>query len=350
MFSKRLPSDEILKVYIFNPETDMALASGCNNYTPPINIQRFTRTLALLPALYAETDSYIIVPNGVNHLNADRRPYFQYCKEKGVNLIFEEELQNKQCEIHPWGWDPTLYHRLKRINNLAITNLQEDILSVRKRLSHRRITIDMHNRINTLLSKDDIALPIEFVNSEDAYNWILINPGCYLKSPWSSSGKGIFHLTSTNFKSVKPWIERTISRQGSIMAEVGTDRSLDFATEWSCDNGIVRFEGYSIFEVSEHGRYLGNFIVNHQQAEEIINRYTDQWGEHYLEAIGRCLTEIIAPYYNGPLGIDMLITTDGRINPCVEINLRMTMGHVALSLLNNGCKSRIFRPGEILEW
>jgi hypothetical protein len=36
--------------------------------------------------------------------------------------------------------------------------------------------------------------------------------------------------------------------------------------------------------------------------------------------------------YSGPFGIDMMIIKDGFLHPCVEINLRRTMGHVALSL------------------
>ncbi|MDY4966911.1 MAG: hypothetical protein SO094_00910, partial [Prevotella sp.] len=39
--------------------------------------------------------------------------------------------------------------------------------------------------------------------------------------------------------------------------------------------------------------------------------------------------------YVGPFGVDMMIikTQSGlKVNPCVEINLRRTMGHVALSL------------------
>ena len=41
--------------------------------------------------------------------------------------------------------------------------------------------------------------------------------------------------------------------------------------------------------------------------------------------------------YDGPFGVDMMVVakSDGDcflLNPCVEVNLRRTMGHVALSL------------------
>ena len=41
--------------------------------------------------------------------------------------------------------------------------------------------------------------------------------------------------------------------------------------------------------------------------------------------------------YKGPLGVDMMIVKDYLaggyfLHPCVEVNLRRTMGHVALSI------------------
>ena len=40
----------------------------------------------------------------------------------------------------------------------------------------------------------------------------------------------------------------------------------------------------------------------------------------------------MAPFYDGPLGIDMLVTSERNIHPCVEINLRDTMGRVAIDI------------------
>ena len=52
-------------------------------------------------------------------------------------------------------------------------------------------------------------------------------------------------------------------------------------------------------------------------------------------------TKIIAGKYSGPFGVDMMIISNPSgdssqkqfyVNPCVEINLRRTMGHAALAL------------------
>ena len=49
------------------------------------------------------------------------------------------------------------------------------------------------------------------------------------------------------------------------------------------------------------------------------------------------LGEIYKDKYQGPLGVDMMIVAGAEgqgflLHPCVEINLRRTMGHVALSI------------------
>ena len=48
------------------------------------------------------------------------------------------------------------------------------------------------------------------------------------------------------------------------------------------------------------------------------------------------IDDLIAPHYDGPVGIDMMLYWDenGRIalNPCVEVNLRMTMGMVTAAM------------------
>ena len=53
--------------------------------------------------------------------------------------------------------------------------------------------------------------------------------------------------------------------------------------------------------------------------------------------IAEMLSRLLANNYVGPLGVDMmLVNVEGesslKVHPCVELNLRRTMGHVALAL------------------
>ena len=55
-----------------------------------------------------------------------------------------------------------------------------------------------------------------------------------------------------------------------------------------------------------------------------------------VDAVQQDICTLLAPVlkdkYAGPFGIDMMIVAGERLHPCVEINLRRTMGHVALAL------------------
>ena len=66
--------------------------------------------------------------------------------------------------------------------------------------------------------------------------------------------------------------------------------------------------------------------------------------QHYASAeklaavaseVATVLQPLMAGHYVGPFGVDMMVLSDRgngfKIHPCVELNLRRTMGHVALS-------------------
>ena len=343
------------KLYVFNPDTDMALGSNCRNYTPPINIQSFIRKLALLPALYAQNDSLILLPPGLNRLDSCNLIYYDIVKSKNIKLITDEDLTKKYFHVIPWGWDETLCNRLSR-KGVIVADTQNNILnfneicSIRKALSHRRISIKIHKLLLQHLGDTGINIPIEFTDSNMAYDWASNNLGCYLKSPWSSSGKGIFHCCESNKHLVEAWINATIKKQGSILAEVGELRALDFATEWTVKDAKAQYEGLSVFKVNEHGNYQGNYLASEKELTDIVASYTDCFTPQLIDALRQTIDELISPFYNGPLGVDMLVTKDGRLNPCVEVNLRNTMGHVALSLCKQGVKDEYFEPGKFVNF
>ena len=69
--------------------------------------------------------------------------------------------------------------------------------------------------------------------------------------------------------------------------------------------------------------------MSQQEINSYIFSLSPFWDEKIIDAQREALMEIIAPFYDGPAGIDMFSTTGNHINPCVEINLRQTMGLAA---------------------
>ena len=177
---------------------------------------------------------------------------------------------------------------------------------------------------------------MELENYDDVKAFALSHPGCYLKMPWSGSGKGIYRVIDpTGDNHVPRWIEGALKRQGSLLCEVGLDRLQDFAIECMCRDGHTILMGYSVFDSDFHSQFGSGRVAPMEDLHQfLLERYPD-----FDPVIGQVLMaidDIIAPHYVGPVGIDMMLYWDenGRIalNPCVEVNLRMTMGMVTAAM------------------
>ena len=54
-----------MNLYLFNPENDLAIAFGGENYTPPPAAQLIGKELSALPLWYADDDTTIYIPDTV---------------------------------------------------------------------------------------------------------------------------------------------------------------------------------------------------------------------------------------------------------------------------------------------
>ncbi len=130
------------------------------------------------------------------------------------------------------------------------------------------------------------------------------------------------------------WAEGILDKQKSVIAEQKYNKSIDFAMEFNCKEQQATFSGYSLYYTDPYGSYKGNLLASDTSIQDQLSQSVSleilQRLQQSLEVI---LSKIIAPHYNGYLGVDMFIykTEDGLylIHPCVEINLRMNMGMVA---------------------
>ena len=91
-----------------------------------------------------------------------------------------------------------------------------------------------------------------------------------------------------------------------------------------------------MFFNDSHCSYDSGIIAGQDELEGIITSRLGQSADylHMISAaLSKILTGIVAPHYEGYLGIDMMIYRDRcgtlQLNPCVEMNLRMTMGMVS---------------------
>ena len=283
------------KRWIFNPEHDLCIANGDENFVPPRSAMGFAK---------------------------DNIDLCEYLKRP-----------NKQRrEIIPWGWNHALKKRLINEGIDPATMPSEEELQFIRTHSRREFALDVHSRLNCGVSQvigTDYRIGATSVDEIETF--ISAHGSAVLKSPLSGSGKGIRFVREELSESDKGWCRRTLEKQGSVIVERRFDIIKECAMLFECHHEGIDFIGYSLFE-SRNGAYSRNILASNEDIEGIIAGYISQDTLNTIrKKLLSILTDALVGQYEGFLGVDQMICqTDSPIFiPVSEINLRMTMGLIA---------------------
>ena len=318
-------------LYLFNPENDMALASGSPYYMLPASIKKMAEDLSALPAWYAPAEADVLL--------ADKRQVSWIQEEFGclLDVGLASELSPIYNKVYPWGWNASLIRRLKEGGVGECALIPDDRMQEIRHLSGRWTSVEMlpRLRVDGTMGESFLVGSLENVKAFLAKREgdFSKREGVLLKSPWSGSGKGIRMVLDGLDDSALGWVKRVISSQGSIVVEPHYDKVVDFAMEFYSDGKGIRFVGYSLFETDKRGIYKGNVLASDEDIERRLSAYVPAACLRVVRE--RCLKELGNAFldkYTGYLGVDMMVCRQDEgyaVHPCVEINLRMNMGVVS---------------------
>ena len=283
------------QIYIFNPEHDLCIANGDENFVPP-------------------------------------RSAVGFAKE---NTDLSEHLKrpNKQRrQIIPWGWNHSLRKRLinEGLDPSALPS-EEELQFIRTH-SRREFALDVHSRIScgdSHVIGPDYRIVATSVCEIEAF--ISSNGSAVLKSPLSGSGKGIRFVRERLSVSDEGWCRRTLDKHGSVIVEQRFEIIKECAMLFECHHEGIDFIGYSLFE-SRNGAYSKNILASNEDIEDMIAEYIPRDTLIAIrEDLTAILTYILVGHYEGFLGVDQIICQNDSpvFIPVSEINLRMTMGLIA---------------------
>ena len=342
-----------MKLHIFNPGHDIALAANDEKMTAPHAVKQMQTDLGFIPALWADNCDYILVDDPNNTIsNNEYRRYIHNVKYINWNDL--REIDKEKLEVSPWGWDKMIRYKLSIASegkldgympdamqlekireisgrNWASENLLTNLLNCDKTCVGESVAVDDYNKLINVLDKVDNGLAYQYV----------------LKAPWSSSGRGLRYVDLQNEginEHLQGWIKNVIRKQGQVMVEPYYNKIRDFGMEFIAHtNGEIEYLGLSVFSTL-NGAYMGNILTTEEEKEKLLSRYINA---EILVEIRNTITFImngkLRGIYSGPFGIDMMIVNGGKIHPCVELNLRRTMGHVALDLTRKMTEKHIMR-------
>lgn len=324
-----------MTLHVFNPEHEIALAFDAKNITLPHAIQELKMNLGFIPALWADDGDYVLVDDAAFAIKATKSAG---CHMSNVHFIEADDLSKYYfSEISPWGWDKCLCSKLSAAG--CANALPSDCkLQTLRMLSSRIQTAKILPFLRNGLEQSTCGIAHYAESSEEVTDLAKYYGNIVIKSLWSSSGRGVKYISSSGTKeSIIGWISNAISRQGGVMVEPYYNKVKDFAMEfYSHDDGHIDYCGLSLFE-TQKGNYSGNLIASEERKLSILSKYIPS---NLLAEIRRRIVDYLFPLYegvyHGPFGVDMMIVADGSngflLDPCVEINMRRTMGHVANSV------------------
>ncbi len=326
-----------MKLHIFNPEHDIALAYHRKHLTVPHAAQELRMNLGWIPALWAADGDAVLVDDIPYAVKAATK----YFHKKKLEILFlsKEQLRNLHFDdICPWGWDITLKTMLQEqgVPENLLPNDQE--LQQIRLLSSRVQTTDALSFLRAGLEHATCGESVYVTTEERVKELLRQMPRMVIKAPWSSSGRGVRYIDGLFTPSVTGFIRNVIHTQGGVMVEPYYNKVKDFGMEFEVSaDGAVNYLGLSLFE-TRNGAYTGNLIATEEEKREMLEKYVSA---ELLDTIIRKATDyfsrLFGGRYAGAFGVDMMIVTSDRqegflLHPCVEINLRRTMGHVALSI------------------
>lgn len=300
---------------LFYPSHDIALSNGVKHFNPPQAALRLQEDLASLSDVWNE-------------------PY----------------LQGEVPFPQPWGWDWDTRRHLHETYKIKLSQLptDEELATIRE-LSSRKTTVSLIEQLKERMGTNAFPTPEHLQTMDEVTEFIQRNKNFVLKTPWSSSGRGLMRSTVPS-PTLQKHISATLQKMGGIMGEPWIeDKVQDFAMLFFVSATEVRFIGYSLFD-NDATTYRQGYLMSN---EKIIDRIgldqemLSQIKDHYLDILHKLFLPLMGkPWQLGFVGIDMLTyraAGELKLSPCVEMNLRCTMGVVCRLWYDKHQEEGLFR-------
>jgi len=356
-------------LHYFNPGHETAVLNSSPYYTPAANQLKMQRDLAFLPAWYAGSpDDLVWIEDDLpDDFIETVKPLRHLAKAISITGLANQENSIKNASVSPWGISPQSIRFFETINNKYGSNFilpewKKEYTDLCSRQTARKC---LESIIQSHPEIDKDILPEFYTTIEAIENRIQTSEIQLLaKAPYSSSGRGLLWLPSGKLhQSEKQIINGILKKQLTVSLEKVLDKQIDFAMLFHANGlGKIDYTGLSLFETGKKGVYDKNIVTSQTNIQNKLQTFIDN---SLLENIKQTLIAFLSAtsgfVYSGCIGVDMMIYSENgsfKLHPCVEINMRNTMGLLAFRLYQYFIHNNSYgyfkidynnKPGELLQ-
>lgn len=335
-------------VHWFNPNAELHARAQLNGND--IKMNRFEsaieKDLEILMAAFSKRDDIVLFRElpSVSHLEKLQSGGFDLPDAIGENELGTGKLGG----FRPWAWSPEVSQLFKPFAQQVSKKIKDQWRPpVPSLWLSKEIGYLLEKRIGSLEDNRSLCRNVEHALSMISNDSVVYKPG------YGCAGKG-FRIANEKTPELEKWLSATIKENGFVIAEPWVQRVEDFSVHYHIENGKVDFLGATKVVNDHRGRFRGidvaprwSKLIDQELAAFLYKE--ELFGEWYHKIIPEELGSLL-DQYNGPVSIDAMVWRDSYGRLClrkiVELNVRMTMGRVALDLqkkmaANKFCSLRI---------
>lgn len=327
------------KLFVFNPTCEMAVVNGHGSYRPPAHLRQFENELSAIPLWLGAREDYVLVAEAVPEAFTTQLRNWGVSAPQFITSLQEPRNPNT-LELHPWGWSPPVHQQLKSLGPEAPSHPMRPWQATHKMLLSRYTGLELATILSEWLDDDGLLaipqLPVPLTSPESiaAMEAGMVSP-LLLKTPWSASGRGLFKIRDRQENAAEnPWVLGKLKQHGALMAEPWLEKLQDLSFHFWVEEEGIQCLGTTYFNTDKDGQFLGCYTTPPPidfSAPEVLRELVDQTTDMLLRALKRMN---LNQRYRGPVGVDGLFfkSPEGlvKLHPCIEVNLRYTMGLVNL--------------------
>ncbi|MCI5560452.1 MAG: hypothetical protein SPJ29_06840 [Phocaeicola sp.] len=325
------------RLYVFNPSYEGALHYAyAQHYLPRKEVVRMAIDLSPLLQLCMKEGDYLWLPE-----------YEQIANHKGEIQLFS--ALPSSLRLTAWGWEPhTFRHLTKSLEKEKISLLCPPLHKEYYELAHRSAGVGLLQHLCDTLDYPSYLIPQwvypkatikdtekALLETAERVHHNYPTPQLFTKQPYTSSGRGVAPQPYPISDFYVARLAQQCEKAGGISIEPMWEVEENWAAEFYISpEGDVSFIAWSYFYTGAGKKsYAGNRLCAQNELwKELYKNFGKDTIDTLVHTLSDYLKTVVSPHYQGYVGIDMFTYQEGNqhnLHPCVEINLRMTMGLLA---------------------